>query len=355
MEYGESLINGGVTYQHKCECCGCEKHNVQGAIQYAYLFLESLPFYPVGRSVTLECAECLHITKPQDLDSALYKQLLSSVFTIYHFVLKFFGLFLVCYLMFSWWQSEQEESRITENLVSYPQINDFMLLDFRKISKDMRPHEIYRIAKVVDITGNTVSLAFGNFFYKHESSFEDAIMSGQTRAYSYFGKNNHNFSIAQLATLLEREAIVRAARPEGNMLFGNYVINDTGYRMGSTYIPGERKYASGLAFEQATYIQEHNIKAFFKFEESANLGFALGQIRLAELYLAGEIIETDLSKALYWLEQASMQSYERAIKKYSIVCQQTKGCDVQAFYSRLIDAGVNLSVNERKGEVALSD
>jgi len=347
MEYSESLIDGGVTYRHKCQCCGNEKHHVMGSIKYAYLFLESLPIYPTGRHIILECSECLHITLPDDVDKTLYRHLSSSIFTVYHFAIKFLGLFLLLFVMLNWWQSQQEQTRVVQNIVSYPQINDFMLLDYRKLSGNTRPHEKFRIAKVIDITGETVSLAYGNFYYRHQSSFREAIASGQTRAFSYFGKSSHNFKVSELEDLFSQGGIVKAARPQGNMLFGNFIIHDTGYKVGSTYIPGERQYASGLAFEQATYLQEYEVKALAKFEESAYLGFALAQIKLAELYLEGDVLETNLNKALYWLELAALQSYEKAIKKYAIVCNQTKSCDLNAFYQRILDAGVNLTVNKR--------
>ncbi|WP_448212450.1 hypothetical protein [Colwellia sp. MEBiC06753] len=346
MEYSESIINGGVTYKHQCLKCGCEKHNVRGNIRYAYLLLESLPIYPVGKSIKLECVNCLHIVEQAQLEKSLYRQLQSSVFTIYHFLVKFLGLFLIAFALFSWWQSAEQSQRNIERIVSYPQVNDFMLLDQRVLATDTRPHENYRIAKIVDVTGDTVSLVFGNILYRHESAFENAIAAGQTRVFSYFGGREYHFTETDLVALYERGGIVKAARPTANMLFGNFVINDTGYRIGSGYIAGEREYVSGLAFEQASYLEDHQIKAFNKFLAAAEMGFALGQIKLAELYLAGEVIETNLHSALIWLEKAALQSNESAVKKYAIVCKQTKGCSVTSFYQRLIDHGVNLTVNE---------
>ncbi|MFD2167441.1 hypothetical protein ACFSJY_14395 [Thalassotalea euphylliae] len=347
MEYSESVINGGVTYGHKCAYCGNEKHHVKGAIKYTYLILESLPLFPVGKSVRLECTECLHIAERQDMASELYQKLSGSVFTIYHFLLKFLGVFLIAYGAYYWYQADNAHTLQTEKIVSYPQINDFMMIDYRHLSDDLRPHQRYRVAKVVDLTGDTVSLAVGNFYYRHESSFRDAIASGQTRAFNYFGKNHLNLRITKLNALYEAGGVTEAARPEGNMLFGNFVINDTGYRVGATYIPGEREYASGLAFEEANYLQDHEVEAFQRYEKSANMGFSLAQMKLAEYYMAGEVVEPNFHKALYWLESASLQSNERAVKKFTIVCSQTKGCDVNAFYQRLLDNGVNLTVNHQ--------
>lgn len=346
MEYGESLVKGGITYDHKCECCGYEKHRVQGVIRYVYFILESIPLFPVSRNIKLECVECLHIVEPHSIESKLKQSLMKSAFTIYQFIFRFIGILLIAYALLNWWQSSQLQQKQIAHIVSYPQINDFFLIDYRKLSDDLRPNEKYRIAKVIDITGDTVSLVYGNFFYAYQSSFEDAISRGQTRAFSYFSKNSTHYTFAEFKDLLKQEAIVTAARPEGNFLFGNLVINDTGYRVSATYNPGEREYASGLAFEQASYLQNYKLKAFEKFQKSAELGFALGQIKLAEYYLVGDVVASDLHSALYWLELAAMQSYKRAIKKYTIVCQQTKGCDEGQFYQRLINSGVNLTVNK---------
>lgn len=345
MDYSESLVNGGVTYQHKCTCCENNKHHVKGVIRYAYFILESLPLFPVGRTIKLECSECLNIVEHNDIESALRRTLTKTSFTIYQFAFRFLGVFLIAYGVFSWWQSTVEKRAEVEYIVNFPQINDFFLLDYRKISNDLRPNEKYRVAKIIDMTGDTISFAYGNFFYSYQSSFEGAISSGQTRSFSYFSKNSYHYTIDEFNALYRKGGVVKAARPKANMLFGNFVINETGYQVGGAYNPGERQFASGLAFEQANYLQDYKFKAFQQFEKSADMGFSLGQIKLAEYYLAGDVVHTDFQSALYWLEAAALQSRERAIKKYVIVCQQTKGCDERGFYQRLIDNGVNLTVN----------
>lgn len=345
MEYSESIINSGVTYDHQCPCCGEQKHHVKGVINYAYLMLESLPLFPTARSVKLECSNCLHITDSSDMNHELYRRLLTSSFNVFHFVIKFIGAFLLILSLFYWWQSHESEQAGLERIVEYPAVNDFMLLDHRQLVSDYRPSEKYRIARVVDITGDKVSLVMGNFFYAFTSSFRDAIATNQTAAFNYFGKKHYVFTLAELKQLQLNNGILKAARPVGNFLFGSFVINDTGYRVGSAYIPGEREYASGLAYEQAYYLEDNMFSAFEKMETSAKMGFSLGQIRLAEYYLAGDVVRTDFNQALNWLEKASLQSNEQAVRKYAIVCNQTKNCDLARFYDNLIASGVNLTVN----------
>lgn len=346
MEYSQSSINGGVTYHHVCEKCGHEKHHVKGAIKYAFIFLESLPMFPVGRSVSLECADCAYVTPQELIDESLKQQLHNNIFTIFHFAKKFAGLVLSILLCYFWWQSHVAIEKNTEKIIRAPQIHDYMMLDYRKFSDDLRPNERFRLAKVVDITGDTVSMVYGNYFYKRESAFEDVIKVGQVTNYRYFGKARYHFSYDELYQLYQEQAIVVAGRPEANFLYGTYVLSQQpGYQLSHEYIAGEREYASGLAFEQANYLADHLTDAFGFFEKSAKLGFYLGQIKLAEYYLTGKAVEVNFDQALHWLEMASLQSSETAINKFAIVCKQTRGCDLPAFYQRVIDQGVNLTVN----------
>jgi len=70
------------------------------------------------------------------------------------------------------------------------------------------------------------------------------------------------------------------------------------------------------------------------------------------MYLNGQYVEKNLSQALFWFEQAAVQSYKPAILKYVIVCEQVPSCDLAAFYQLLISVGVNIKVREM--EVKLS-
>ncbi|PKI12908.1 tetratricopeptide repeat protein [Colwellia sp. 12G3] len=242
-------------------------------------------------------------------------------------------------------QSIQDDDNSLAYLVS-PKVNDIYFLDFRILSENLRPNEKYRIAKVVDITGDIVTLLYGNVFYLRQQSLKDSIRYGQLRYKDYFESKRYDLKLSQLKTMHESSAIYMIKRPDQNMLYGNY-INDPKPELGSTlYIPGKRENIAGLSFKTSSY-QENNLQqAFERFSRSAQLGFAQGQINLAQMYLNGEYIDKDLSQAMYWFKQAALQSDKAGVLKYVIVCRQVSYCQEGDFYQELTDAGVNIKVRK---------
>jgi len=93
--------------------------------------------------------------------------------------------------------------------------------------------------------------------------------------------------------------------------------------------------------------------AFDKFQESAELDYAPGQVNLAQMYLNNTavekgVIEKDLIEALAWFKKGALQAYEPAVLKYSIVCQQVESCTVADFHQELVKAGVNIEFATKK-------
>ena len=76
------------------------------------------------------------------------------------------------------------------------------------------------------------------------------------------------------------------------------------------------------------------------------MGYAVGQINLAQMYLTGKGVEKDFIEALYWLKQSSLQANESAIVKYGIVCGQVASCTVKDFYQELLKAGINIEFSK---------
>jgi TPR repeat protein len=144
----------------------------------------------------------------------------------------------------------------------------------------------------------------------------------------------------------EQGAIYRVERPVMNRLRGKPVVKAQKRFVSSTYFPGARQNNSGLAFLEASYLSDHVQRAFEKFEVSAQRGYKLGQVNLAELYITGKHGERDLNKALFWLQEAALQDYQPAIDKYSIVCKQVAECRKADFLKVLADAGVNFRINK---------
>ena len=267
-------------------------------------------------------------------------------------------LFLLVIIMFNYWlygqwQLNQQEKVATQTYVSKPKIDDIYFLDFTKITSELRPNQRYRVAKIFDITGDVVSLKYSDLLFEHKHSASSSIRLGQLRYSHYFQSQPINFTLEQLSNMLKSGAIYLVKRPQKGKLYDNFIAPDKPFYSSNKYIPGRVEFNQGKAHFN-NYLDELNhLQAFDAFERSATLGFAEGQIKLAEMYLNGWQVEQDKMRALYWLKQASLQSSKTAILKYGIVCQSVSGCNVIDFYQDLIDSGVNLKVRSIKNNAIL--
>jgi TPR repeat protein len=235
----------------------------------------------------------------------------------------------------------------TRAIVAAPKINDFYYVDFRVIKDNLRPAEKFRMAKVKDITGDVVTINFSSYFYFQEHELNEAIRYAQLRFEKFFQEKRHNYKISELEAMIESGAIVLARRPEGNMLDGNVVVPDSHFESSSVFIPGKKENFSGLEHLKFADDPEKAEIALEKFEESADLDFAKGQVNLAEMYLNGIAVEKNLPLALAWFKKAAIQAYEPAILKYAIVCQQVESCIVADFYQELVKVGVNIEFTKQ--------
>jgi TPR repeat protein len=242
---------------------------------------------------------------------------------------------------------EVKSNEQTKAIVAAPQLNDLYYVDFRVIKDNLRPAEKFRMAKVSDITGDVVTINFSSYFYLQEHELNEAIRYAQLRYEKFFQEKRHNYKITELQSLVESGAIVLARRPVSDMLDGNVVVPDSHFESSSVFIPGKKENFAGLEYLKLNKDSDKAALAFEKFEESADLGFAKGQVNLAQMYLNGLGVEKDLHESLAWLKQASLTAYEPAILKYSIVCQQVESCTIEDFYQELVKAGVNIEFTKQ--------
>lgn len=257
-----------------------------------------------------------------------------------YLVILFIGLILF-YIQLS---DDDKELSETINYLSSPKINDFYFLDFRVLSDNLRPKEKYRLAKVVDITGDVVTLLYSDFYYYQEREIKDSIRFGHLRYQDYFQTKRYDFTVSQLKSMFDANAIFMIKRPYANRLYGNLVNPYKAPSDGRLFIPGKSQNTQGQAYFNAKNIEGRYELAFSYFHESAVLGYDIGQQNLAEMYINGYYVEKDFSKALEWLFKASLQSHKPAILKYVIVCKQVEMCELYDFYQALTQAGVNIQV-----------
>lgn len=243
-------------------------------------------------------------------------------------------------------------SEQTNVIVAAPKLNDFYYIDFRVIKDNLRPAEKFRMARVQDITGDVVTINFSSYFYLQEHELNEAIRYAQLRYEKFFQEKRHNYSISELQAMVESGAIVLARRPKGNMLDGNVVVPDSHFKSSSVFIPGKKENLAGLEYLKFAQNSNKAESALEKFEESADLGFARGQVNLAQMYLNGTAVDKDLHESLMWLKEASLQAYEPGILKYAIVCKQVKNCIVTDFYQELVKTGVNIEFTKQADVIA---
>lgn len=268
---------------------------------------------------------------------------------------KLFMVIAVAYFLIDRFNQVEQAEAASFDYIYAPRINDIYFLDFRLFSDALRPTEKYRLAKIVDITGNIVTLQYGNMFYLRQQSLKDSIRYGQLRYRKYFETKRYDFNFEQIKNMWHSKAIYLVKRPILDKLFGNYVSPEKEHFSSDLFIPGKRENLSASSLLKSNYIENNLSQAFELFQQSAQLGFAKGQVNLAQMYLNGQYIEKDRQQALFWFKQAALQSYKPGILKYVIVCERVASCDLAAFYQELLNFGVNIKVRAMKGKIFSSN
>lgn len=356
MDYRESTLCLGTTDKLQCSCCGGHIHNVNSIITYGYYFLEYLPMFPVKRNTQVRCLQCKAVSDVSR-SSTDFKLIFSSFalafFNKLRLLSTFTGSFLMVMFLTFYFSDEQQQHRESKTNITTPKVHDFYYLDYQKSAGEVRPDHKYRVAKIVDITGDTVSLVYGNFFYPQKSTLSTGVSMGHTTRDDYFENRRHNFSYAEIEKLFQQGFIYRVIRPElsyigknmsAYMIDGNVVSKLEIVEQKWLFVPGKRENTEAMAFLKATYIEDRFDKAFILLKRSAKLGYAPGQTHLAELYLTGIEGHKDIDSAVYWLFEAAKQGYQPAIEKYRVICQLEEQCQIEDFYQALIESGASFTI-----------
>jgi len=258
---------------------------------------------------------------------------------------RFIGAFILLVLASSFYFYKTiQKNKEADAYLANPKVNDFFFIDYSKYGVETRPNERYRLARLVDITGEWYTVVYGNYFYSYPNKIEDSFRFEQVTNQRYFEKKRYEYSKNQLTAMKRNGKIVSVLRPQAGMLFGSDVTMKTDKLPRGVYFPGARENSAGEEFLSAINQSGNYQLAYDKFKESADKGFPKGQVNLGEMYLTGDHGEKSYEKALYWFEQAAIQSYKPGINKYLIVCNYVSLCIKENFYQTLADAGVNFRV-----------
>ena len=246
----------------------------------------------------------------------------------------------------------QQQSKI---IVAAPKINDIYFFDFRKIRDNLRPNEKYRLAKVVDITGDVITLVYGSLYYARQHAALNSIYYGQLTYKDYFEPKRFDYQQEQLSQKFSSGAIYLALRPTHDKILGHRVGPEQRKFRESIFIQGRKENLYGQALLNERYSETNLKQAFELFTQSASYDYVQGQVNLAQMYINGQYVEKDLNQALYWLNLASLQSHKPAILKYEIICKQVSSCHIYDFFQNLVASGVEVKVRRLTPNFTLQD
>lgn len=267
-------------------------------------------------------------------------------------IVGFVALIAILCLIFLEYSTSKTEEDETLSIISNPKVDDIYFLDFRLLSDKLRPKEKYRLAKVVDITGDIITLVYGDFYYQRQNAAINSIKYNQLSYKDYFQTKRYDLPLDVIKNMRNSQAIYLAKRPVRGKLFGRLVGPEKKEQPSSYLTYGKKENSSGEAFLNEKFSETNLESAFELFQVSSNLGYAKGQVNLAEMYINGHYVKKDFEQALHWLKQASLQSYKPAILKYGIICKQVEYCNVVDFYQELTAAGVNIKVRKLDFELS---
>ena len=265
--------------------------------------------------------------------------------------LYFLLLTVVVFIYLRYTTEEQIAARQTRAILSQPNVGDLLFFDYRNLTHPeikipLRPNENYRVAKIIDITGNIVTLRLGDLFYQHQGAVIESVRYGQLGYKRYFQKKRYDIALADLKQMYKNKAIYLAKRPIDNKLFGGLVSPIQYKKAINPLTPGMKENTAGESYLLIPFAESNLQSAFELFQQSANLSYAKGQVNLAKMYINGYYVEEDLHQALYWLKQASLNRFIPAIYKYKIICQQVSGCNIDDFYQELTENGIDIKLRK---------
>ena len=116
------------------------------------------------------------------------------------------------------------------------------------LTSNLRPNEKYRIAKVVDITGDIITLVYGGLYYPSQRATINSIYYGQLTYKDYFETNCFDYKQEKIQQKLDSGAIYRAMRPLHDKLLGQRIGPEKREFRRTIFIQGRRENLTGEVF-----------------------------------------------------------------------------------------------------------
>ncbi|MAD89494.1 MAG: hypothetical protein CMK64_07290 [Pseudoalteromonas sp.] len=245
-----------------------------------------------------------------DQTDKLYKHHHKTLFVI--------ALIVIAYFVHSIYENKQQQAVFLAD----PQIDDVLILDMGHINTDRKYQAQYRVAQVLQVGDETVTLKQGSYTYRKKRGAERAIKLDSLMLNNYFRPALLSFKKSELSALYDKGAIDEIYRPTDIYVMGGIVR----HRAMPERVPHKLK----IAFNQ--YNQE-GVQAYLArdFEEARKLftlaaeqGHDWGQYNLADMLEYGEGGNIDLAGAYKWYKSAAEQSNLKAKAALESFCDKHK-------------------------------
>lgn len=209
---------------------------------------------------------------------------------------------------FNYWNNYHEQKQQELAILQAPAKFDVWIVNEKKQLNEQEQDDRFKIVQVFNVEDKIVSVKTGQVLYPSISNAIKAIRLDNLLIYNYFSNDIDSFEQSDLLTLKQQGIIASAHRPKNLSLFGGIVMRQAVpkpfkplHKPNPTNQEAIRLYQNGQLTEAAEL-----------FEQAAKQGSAWAQYNLADMYLTGKGVETDVEKAKVYLQQAAEQGFSIA-------------------------------------------
>jgi len=135
-------------------------------------------------------------------------------------------LFVIIYFGYEKYEQHKTEQADASVFILNPQVNDIYFLDMRLLNNKLERKNKYKLAKVIRIIDDNVSIVYGDFFYQWQYAVVNSIQYGDLSNSDYFTLIPDYIPFSKLKEMKSSGAIYLIKRPIQNKVYGNFVSSE---------------------------------------------------------------------------------------------------------------------------------
>lgn len=236
----------------------------------------------------------------------------------HHRALFVIALIVIAYFAHSLFENKQQQAEF----LSSPKVDDVLILDMGHLIKDRKYQAQYRVAQVLQVDDETITLKQGSYTYRKKRGAERAIKLDSLMLNNYFRPALLSFKKSELSALYDKGAIDEIYRPTDIYVMGGIVR----YRAAPEHIPYRLKVSFNQFNQEGlrAYSDRDLVEARRLFTLAAEQGHDFGQYNLADMLEYGEGGSVDLAGAYKWYKSAAEQNNLKAKAALESFCDKHK-------------------------------